>query len=303
MTESLFDVTVIGNIGIDTNVYLYGDEIDFNVEANFTQNLDYAGQAGGYASRGYAALGLRTAFIGYVGDDFQGEYIRRVLKRDGINQDGLFIDPAGTSRSVNIMYRDGRRKNFYDGKSHMNLNPPLDVCRGLLKNTKLAHFNIPNWGRYLLSAAKEAGTKIAVDLQDIVDVHDPYRKDFIDAADFLFFSAANHADPRPIVMELLSWRPQAMVISGMGAQGCMVGSGDGIFQYPAEGMESPVVDTNGAGDSLAVGFLYAHVFKGFPLGLSIRCGQIAARYCCSQKASTDHLITWDQLENHLQKEL
>jgi len=32
-----FDVAVIGAIGIDTNVYLYTDEVDFSVEANFSQ--------------------------------------------------------------------------------------------------------------------------------------------------------------------------------------------------------------------------------------------------------------------------
>ena len=46
-----FDVVVIGNVGIDTCIYLYGNDIDFSVEANFSQNLDYVGQAGGYASR------------------------------------------------------------------------------------------------------------------------------------------------------------------------------------------------------------------------------------------------------------
>jgi hypothetical protein len=52
-------VVVIGNIGIDTNVYFSGDRIDLTVEANFTSNIDMIGQAGGYASRGYAALGYR----------------------------------------------------------------------------------------------------------------------------------------------------------------------------------------------------------------------------------------------------
>lgn len=73
-TPHEFDVAVVGNAGIDTNIYLYGQEIDFSVEANFTQNLDCVGQAGGYAARGYAALGKRTAFIGALGEDYHGDY-------------------------------------------------------------------------------------------------------------------------------------------------------------------------------------------------------------------------------------
>ena len=125
MTEPMFDVVVVGNVGVDTNVYLYGDEIDFGVEANFSENIDCVGQAGGYASRGYAQLGKRTAFIGHVGDDHNGRLVREAFASDGIDMRGLCVDPLGTNRSVNIVYRDGRRKYFYDGKGHMHLQPDL----------------------------------------------------------------------------------------------------------------------------------------------------------------------------------
>src|SRR5512136_2926711 len=135
MTDKRFDVAVIGNIGIDTNVYFQSDEPNFSREANFTENLDYVGQAGGYASRGYAHLGKRTAFIGYVGQDFSGDFIRQQFAQDSIDTQAVFIDPAGTSRSINFMYPDGRRKNFYDGKSHMHLQPDLAACRAVLERT------------------------------------------------------------------------------------------------------------------------------------------------------------------------
>ena len=52
MAENPFDVVVVGSVGIDTNVYFYGAGPDFDVESNFTENIDYVGQAGGYVSRG-----------------------------------------------------------------------------------------------------------------------------------------------------------------------------------------------------------------------------------------------------------
>ena len=57
------DVVVVGNAGIDTNVFLYGADVDFSVEANFSDTLDTVGQAGGYSSRGYAALGYDLSLI------------------------------------------------------------------------------------------------------------------------------------------------------------------------------------------------------------------------------------------------
>ena len=194
MEKSPIDVTVIGNIGIDTNVYLNNTEIDFSVESNFTENIDNIGQAGGYSCRGYARLGKRVAFIGYLGDDYHGDYIRREFIDQRIDSSAIFIDPQGTSRSINIMYKDGRRKNFYDGKDHMTLQPDLNTCRQVLARARVAHFNIPNWARSLLPIAKELGLKTACDLQDVVQVDDPYRQDFIHHADILFASAVNHAD-------------------------------------------------------------------------------------------------------------
>lgn len=75
MVSKNVDVVVVGNVGIDTNVFFQSGEIDFSGEANFTENIDVLGQAGGYASRGYARLGTSTAFIGCVGADFSGDYI------------------------------------------------------------------------------------------------------------------------------------------------------------------------------------------------------------------------------------
>jgi sugar/nucleoside kinase (ribokinase family) len=300
MTDSPLDVVVVGNAGVDTNVYLIGADIDFDVESNFTENIDYVGQAGGYTSRGYAQLGKRTAFIGYVGDDHNGRLVRRELAGDGIDLGGLFIDPAGTARSVNLMYQDGRRKNFYDGKDHMNLRPDMDRCRAILSRAKLAHFSLPNWARYLLPVAREEGLTIACDIQDVLSADDPYRQAFIDAADILFFSEANVADLAALIEHYLDTNPRQIVVVGRGAKGCALANLDNgqihIREFPAVAMEAPVIDTNGAGDGLAVGFLTSYVLEGRPLGESVCRGQIAARYTCALRASSSNLISAGQLD-------
>lgn len=298
MIGKTFDVAVVGNVGIDTNVYAYGQELDLSVESNFTENLDYVGQAGGYASRGFAQLGKKTAFIGYVGDDPNGRFIRDEFARDGIDTTALFIDPAGTSRSINLMYPDGRRKNFYDGKSHMTLNPDRDICRRVLSQARLAHFNIPNWARHLLPIAQEYGLTISCDIQDVVSLDDPYRRDFIRYADILFFSATNLHDPTAMIRACLRQRPDQIVVVGMGARGCALGTAAGIQFFEPAQLPAAVIDTNGAGDGLAVGFLSSYVLDGYSLEDSIQRGQIAARHTCAQKASSSRLIRPDELERY-----
>ena len=300
MTKKTHDIVVIGNVGIDSNVYFHG-EPNFDVESNYTLNLDCVGQAGGYAARGFAQLGYRTAFIGYVGDDFSGDFIRQEFARDGINMDGLFIDPTGTRRSINFMYPDGRRKNFYDGKAHMQLQPDIDKCREILSRSAFVHFSIPNWARQLLPVAQALGLAISCDLQDVTDVHDPYRRDFLEASDILFFSAVNFAGPESIFKSILSEFPEKILISGMGAHGCALATKDGVRYFPAVDLPQPVVDTNGAGDGLAVGFLSSYLMDDFALEDAILRGQITACWTCTQKAISSNLIRKAQLNEFYQQ--
>ncbi len=296
-----FEAVVVGNAGIDTNVYLPGADIDFNVEANFTENIDCVGQAGGYASRGFARLGCRTAFIGYVGDDHNGRLIRETFAADGIDTSALFLDPTGTAHSINLMYRDGRRKNFYDGKGHLTAQPNLEACRAVLSQTRLAHFNIPNWGRYLLPIAKEHNVIISCDVQDVVDIHDPYRRDYVEQADILFFSAANYDDPTPLINAYWSLKSALVMVVGLGSRGCALGAAGKVQFFQPVQLDQPVIDTNGAGDSLAVGFLTSHILQNYSLEDSILRGQIAARHKCAQRASSSNLITPEELDQHYRR--
>ncbi|WP_044235292.1 carbohydrate kinase family protein [Chondromyces apiculatus] len=290
------EVVVVGNIGIDTCVYLYGDDIDWSVEGNFTENIDCVGQAGGYASRSYAALGRRTAFLGTVGDDPAGRVIREALAAEGIDARGVFVDPQGTARSANLIYPGGRRKNFYDGKGHMTFAPDLAVCREVMAGAQLVHVNIPNWGRRVLPIAREVGALIAVDLQDVVNAADEYRRDFVEAADYLFCSGVNHPDPEPLARALLgAGRARALVI-GMGAAGCALATREGgVRRFQVAALELPVVDTNGAGDALAVGFLVSHVLEGRPMEEAVQRGQVAARVACAQRVPK-RMISQEELE-------
>lgn len=291
MSSGALDVVVVGNVGIDTTIYGLGQGFDLNIETSFTDNRDYIGQAGGFTSRGFAQLKKSTGFIGTVGDDPSGAWIRDTFTQDGIDTTALFLDPLGTCRSVNLMYPDGRRKGFYDGKGHMHVQPDIDLCRSVLARTRLAHFHIPNWARTLLPVARELGLTVACDLQDIPSLPDTYRQDFIDAADIIFFSMVNHENPSTFIQQLLESHPTRIVIAGMGSQGCAVGTREGLQFFSAVPGDGPIIDTNGAGDALAVGFLSSFILDGYSLQDAILRGQIAARHTCEQKASSSNLIT------------
>lgn len=291
-------VVVVGNAGVDTNVYLDRDDLDPAVEGHFTRNVSYAAHAGGFAARGYARLGYRTAFLGALGDDPEGARVRETFTRDGIDTRGVFPDPAGTASSVNLVFRDGRRRNFYDGKGHMTLTPDPDACRALLAGARLAHISIPNWARHVVPIARELGVPVACDVQDVASADDPYRLDFVLGSDYLFFSAANLPDPEPVIRDWWRRRPELVIVAGLGARGCNLGAEGEIHIFPPPPLDLPVVDTNGAGDALAVGFLASRVLEGRSLADSVRRGQLAARHCCAQPAPKSDLVTAATLERY-----
>ncbi len=287
-----YEVVVVGAAGIDTDAFLRGP-IHLGQETEYPEILDTVGQSGGYSARGFARLGRRTAFLGHVGADPLGAFLTRELEADGVDMRHVQTDPAGTSRSVNLMNPDGSRHGFFDGKSHMTLQPDLERWHPVLAGVRLVHFSIPNWARHLLSPARDAGAVVSVDLQDVHDLDDPYRADFLAAADIVFLSGTHLPDPQAAVATLA--RPGRIVVCGLGSRGCAVGTDDGVQLIGPVDLPAPVTDTTGAGDSLAVGLLTALVLEGLPLPVAVRRGQLAARWCCTLRGTSRGLITATQL--------
>lgn len=105
MNDQGFDIVVVGNVGIDTAVYLPGADIDFDVESNFCENLD-PGRAGKRLCCSGVCRGARKpAFIGYVDDDHNGRFMCETPARDGINTSIRFVAPWGVV-AASISYTD-----------------------------------------------------------------------------------------------------------------------------------------------------------------------------------------------------
>ncbi|URA11077.1 carbohydrate kinase family protein [Thermospira aquatica] len=290
----LSTVAMIGTVGIDTNIYLYGRDVDFSVEMNFSQNRDCIGQAGGYGAKLFSSLGLKTKCIAAVGDDPLGQWIRQELAQDGI--ECLFLsDPEGTHRSVNLMYPDGRRKNFYDARGSMDIRPDETTCRLFLQGVRLAHFSIENWCRYLLPVARSLGMVVSVDIQDVVDPFDSYRQDFIREADVLFFSAVNHENVTDLLYHFAEGGKR-IVICGRGAKGCAMIKDNTIIELPAVDWFGPLIDTNGAGDALAVGFCVQYFLQGDDAETALWKAQLLARHVCTLKTTASGFLSRQELE-------
>jgi sugar/nucleoside kinase (ribokinase family) len=278
-------ITVVGNPGLDTLVVLAEDHPDLEADGHFVRTIDTVGHAAAFTARACARLGHDTRILGSTGADVMGELVRGVLAADGVDTGLLFDDPAGTARSVNFIRPDGRRTFFFDGGSHMTLRPPAGSVEAALGGTDLVLSSLPNWARDVVARARARNLPVAVDLQDVRDAADPYRADFIASADFLFASAAHLDDPVAAAVAWFAAGPASLVVFGMGPRGALlVQRGNGgpvVLQEPPPVLDLPILDTTGAGDSLATGFLDGLLFAGLSVSQALHRGQVLARIVAS----------------------
>jgi sugar/nucleoside kinase (ribokinase family) len=283
-------ICVVGNPGLDTLVLLGEDAPDLDADGHFVRNVDTPGHAPFYTALTLATIGHEVRVLGSVGEDLAGAALRGALDAAGVDTSTLFTDPAGTARSVNLVRPDGRRTFFFDGAGHMTLRPPDDLVRAALAGVDLVVSALPNWGRGVLATARAAGIPIAVDLQDARSVDDPYRADFIGAADHLFASAAHLPDPAAAARAWFAAGPARTVVLGLGARGALLAQrGEGpdpadVLEQPPPALDLPIVDTTGCGDALAVGFLDG-LLGGSSPAQALRRGQLAARLRASAVGS------------------
>jgi acarbose 7IV-phosphotransferase len=300
------DVVVVGAVGVDTVVYPPDPwSWDGDTEGTLAEITQVVAHGGGYAARGYAALGYRTAFVGHVGNDPEGDLVRRTLAGDGVDLSAC-VTSGRTAHSVNVMSARGTRRNFYDPRL-TEVEPPSrpDIAR-VLAGARMAHLNIPDWARTVIEPARSQGVAVVVDVQDTPGADDGYRLDFVRGADLLFASGAQLDDPETYARWALAVGPASLVVIGLGAEGCLVVPREAPAQrfptvelppQPGSGVAPPVTDTNGAGDSLAVGISSALLVDRLPLADAVHRGLLCARWCCTRRGTSDGLLSAPMLHD------
>jgi sugar/nucleoside kinase (ribokinase family) len=306
MADNGFDVVGIGNALVD--VLAHHDEpflerygmtkgtmtlIDTDEAQAFYTALGGGEEtSGGSAANtiaGVASFGGRAAFLGRVHDDDLGAVFGHDLRANGVH---FATKPAAdgppTGRCLIVVTPDAQRTmNTYLGASaHFG---PDDVDPDLVRNAKVTYlegylFDRPDSKEAYWTASKvasEAGRKIALTLSDVFCV-ERHRDDWLplvhDRVDILFANeleamALWECDDVETAVEHAREQVEIGCIT-RSEKGSIVVSGDATYQIPPESIDH-VVDTTGAGDLYAAGFLHGFT-QGRPLPECGRLGSIAA---------------------------
>ena len=306
MSDTRFDVVGLGNAIVDVfasvedsfldehdirkngMTLIDEDRADALVEAA-PEGPQLSGGSGANTIVGISSFGGAAAYIGKVADDALGRVFRNDMVESGIPFDNPPLkDGPATARCIVFVTPDGARSmNTFLGASV--LFSPEDVREEVIRDAAILYLEGYLFDQEAAKAAfvhasevaKAAGRKVALTLSDGFCV-ERHRDSFLhlikNHVDLVF---ANEDEALSLYQtedfdEAVS-RMQAD--AGLAAitrseKGSVVIGPDGAVAVPAAPVDK-VVDTTGAGDQYAAGFLFG-ISRGLPLETCARLGHIAA---------------------------
>ncbi len=307
MPETRLDVLTIGNAIVDviadaTDEFLASEGLVKGsmrlIDAEEAKRLydhmqparEVSGGSAGNTAAGIAALGGRAGFIGQVAPDQLGEFYIHDLRSAGVE----FTTPpadlgAPTARSMVLVTPDGHRtmNTFLGAAQHL---PSSALDEAQIAGSAVVYLEGYLWDpeapRYAMvraiEIARSAGRKIALTLSDTfcVDRHrdgfnaliDSGRVDilFANEAEILALAGVPHLET---AVGQVGAKVETLVVTRSEAGALAARSGERA-EVAAEPIDE-LVDTTGAGDLFAAGFLVGYT-RGKPLKDSLRLGAISA---------------------------
>lgn len=304
-----FDLTTIGNALVDvlapaTDEFIAGQAafgmhkggmtlIDepraVELYALMNPGTEMSGGSAGNTIAGFASFGGKGAYIGKVAKDQLGEVFKHDMIAQGVHFDTtpLAVGPA-TGRCLILVTPDGNRTmNTYLGAAvefsesdvdeEIVADSAVTYLEGYLFDRDLAKAAY----RFASKVAHDAGRMVSLTLSDSFCV-DRHRADFVDLVkghtDILF---ANEDEIKSL-FETEDFDAAVAAVRGQckiaaitrSEKGSVIVTADEIIEVKAEPV-SKVVDTTGAGDQYAAGFLYGFT-QGMDLAACGRLGSLAA---------------------------
>ena len=290
--KKTIDVTTIGNAIVDTiasvdDVFLQDVGIEKGtmclinadqIESFSTNTLSPTKTSGGSAANtvvGYSSLGGKGAYIGKVKEDTAGQAFIKDLDRLGIRYTTKpNVSGPATAQCLVFVTPDAQRSMATYLGACTELKPE-DIDSEIINSSEIIYLEGYLWDppkakdafKMAISLAKESGGKVALSLSDSFCV-ERYRDEFLDLVenqiDMLF---ANETE----IMSLYQTNKFETAINSLpktnltaaitrGKQGSVILSNNDKWIIPSHDVNT-VLDTTGAGDLYAAGFLYAYINK------------------------------------------
>ena len=275
-----------------------------------------------------ARLGADSAFIGKVGNDYYGGFLRETLTENMVDVSGMLTDAsAPTTLAVVSLTDSGERSfSFYRRNCADTLLSSGEISLDLLRDTRFLHFGSvsltddPARSVTLFAAqkAKELGATVTYDpnyranLWNSEEEAVERMKSVLGFVDILKISdeelplLTGTDDPEAGTRQLFDEYGISLILLTLGSDGAYYRRGDETGK--AEGFKVKVADTNGAGDTFFGAFLSRMaalgVYKPDELSAeqlfdSVRTANLAASLTTSRHGAIPAMPDLKELEQKL----
>ncbi|MEV5893981.1 carbohydrate kinase family protein [Nonomuraea fuscirosea] len=315
MSRTTFDLLVVGDANPDVIVSGSPRHPEFGQREQLVPAAGLVlGGSGAITAYGAARLGLRTAFVGRVGDDPAGAFVLDALRAGGVDVSACVVDPA-VPTAMTVALVDGDDRAILTAPGCLDRLGAPDVPPGLLE--RAAHVHVSSYFLQPLLAAglgglfglaRAAGASTSLDtnddpadrwagLEDVLPVTDvllPNESEALSIARAVARSGAGSRDREIAGLEQavreLAARGTLPVVK-RGERGALAFADGELVEAPAR--PATVVDAVGAGDSFNAGLLAA-LLRGRPLRqamtVAVACGTLSTRAAGGTAAQP----TWEE---------
>ncbi len=252
------------------------------------ETAEASGGSAANTAHGLAAFGAQVRFIGKVRDDHLGQVFRDAIRAAGVGFDvPPGVDGPGTGRCCIMVTPDAERTMC----TYLGIGDDLtvdDVDTGAIAAAEVVYIEGYLCGldsteaavAQAVAAARDSGTQVALSLSDPfwVELHGEALAALLDRVDLLFGNEQEACglagtDDVDSAVSALAERCATVVVT-RGSAPVVVANGGRVIQVAAQPV-SDLVDTTGAGDLFAAGYLYG-VVSGFAPDRCARLGNLAA---------------------------
>jgi sugar/nucleoside kinase (ribokinase family) len=242
------------------------------------------GGSAGNATLGATRLGLRTTYVGKIGNDPTAAAYRDRFRAVGVDTGRFKVGTVPNARCLALVTPDAQRTMRTSLGAAMTLSP-AEISADDFRGCRHAHvegylvFN-QALGSAVLDAARAAGCTVSLDASSyevVAESRDWLLDEFHRGIDIVFANEdeiralfpGSKGDYRDLAIKLASHGVIAAV--KLGKDGAWIARGGEVYRIEPVPVQD-VLDTNGAGDAWAAGFLFGYL-RAQPLSV---CGAIGS---------------------------
>lgn len=260
------------------------------------------GGSAGNVMKALACMGVDAAFVGKTGVDAYGDFYERACREMGVDFVRLTDAERATGVALTFISPDGQRTfgTHLGAASNLLAEDVVQMDFGSCAYFFIEGYLVQNHDlvREAVDRARAQGARICLDLAsyNVVEADRDFFGQLLADTDVVFaneeeaFAYTRKEDPAEALEVLADVCGTAVV--KIGAEGSLLARGD--ERVRVEALPCRVVDTTGAGDNYAAGFLYG-LLRGLPLEGCGRVGSVLASAVVEHVGATLPDASWPGL--------